>query len=273
MPHFKNRDKLDLYYARDDYTDPWAKRPTLILQHGNGRSSEFWYAWIPVLARRFNVIRPDMRGLGKSQAVHSLDDINVQACLDDLVELLTSLPDDGPVHYCGESMGGILGILLAARHPELVRSLSLISTPVFISDAMKDRYSLGMSSRIDAMRTLGIEQWVRKTTKSTRFPPDFDEDAFDWYVKEFSKSDPETLVRYSEIVNAANAFEWLNKVQCPTLALFPTRGPITDPTQEKLLTDNIPNISVAHLPTSYHMIHMIFPEVCARHVLDFCEQN
>jgi 3-oxoadipate enol-lactonase len=274
MPFLENSSGLRLHYAYDDFTDPWDTRPTLILQHGNGRSAAFWYAWVPVLARHFRIVRPDMRGIGQSQRVSNpAAEINIEHCLADLVLMIKTLADGAPVHVCGESMGGILGIVLAATHPELVRSLSLVSTPVFISDAMKERYSLGMGSRIEAMRTLGIEQWVRKTTQSARFPPDFDKKAFDWYVSEFSKADAETLVRYSEIVNEANALEWLNKVQCPALALFPTKGPITDSTQEQLLIDNIPNLTVAYLPTAYHMIHMIFPDQCAKLVLDFCESH
>lgn len=265
--------RFRLHYLEDDFTDPWDERPVILLQHGNGRSAEFWYAWVPTLARRFRVIRPDMRGVGQSSRVREpQSDLSVEHCLADLECLLAAL-GCGPVHFCGESMGGILGILLAATRPALVRSLSLVSTPVYISEAMKSRYALGLGSRIEAMRALGIEQWVRRTTQSTRFPPDFKKEAFDWYVSEFAKSDPETLVRYSEIVNGADASSWLGKVACPALALFPTNGPITDPAQERLIAQGIPGVEVSHLPTEYHMIHMIHPEECARRVLAFCERH
>ena len=34
---------------------------TILLLHGNAESSLAWYAWIPTLARRYRVLRPDMR--------------------------------------------------------------------------------------------------------------------------------------------------------------------------------------------------------------------
>jgi len=34
----------------DDFTDPWKPAETLWIQHGFGRSSRFWYHWVPPLA-------------------------------------------------------------------------------------------------------------------------------------------------------------------------------------------------------------------------------
>ena len=47
------------------------------------------------------------------------------------------------MHFCGELMGGILGSVLTALRPELIRTLTIVATPVFINDAMKNRYSVG----------------------------------------------------------------------------------------------------------------------------------
>ena len=66
MPNFKRSDTLNLHYAFDEFYDRWENRPFLLLQHGNGRSAAFWYLWVPHLAGRYRIIRPDMRGLGNS---------------------------------------------------------------------------------------------------------------------------------------------------------------------------------------------------------------
>ena len=58
MPILKRNNKPDLHYVIDDFTDPWRNAPYLILQHGNGRSSAFWYRWVPYLARFYKVVRP-----------------------------------------------------------------------------------------------------------------------------------------------------------------------------------------------------------------------
>ncbi|MDB5806425.1 MAG: alpha/beta-hydrolase [Betaproteobacteria bacterium] len=273
VPQLQRPDGASIAYHVDDFTDPWDKRPLLFLQHGNGRSAAFWYAWIPELARRFRIIRPDARGVGASSPIADpAKQIDIPTCVADLAALIRELNGGAPVHFCGESMGGILGMVLAAEHPELVSTLSLIATPVYISEAMKKRYSMGASSRLAAMREMGIEKWVRATSVNTRFPPQAT-GLIDWYVAEFSKGNPETLVRYSELVNSASAEQYLSKIQAPTLALFPTNGPITDPEQERLIGEKIANVTVEHLPTEYHMIHLICPEACAQKVGAFCEAH
>lgn len=47
MPYLTRDHAPSLYYEVDDYTDPWRNAPYLVLQHGYGRSSLFWYSWVP----------------------------------------------------------------------------------------------------------------------------------------------------------------------------------------------------------------------------------
>ena len=65
MPTLKLPD-CDLFYQLDDFTDPWTDAETVLMLHGNAESSLAWYAWVPVLARHLKVVRPDMRGYGRS---------------------------------------------------------------------------------------------------------------------------------------------------------------------------------------------------------------
>jgi len=56
----------EMHYEVDDFTDPWKSAETIWIQHGFGRSSRFWYHWVPPLARDYRVVRRDMRGHGQS---------------------------------------------------------------------------------------------------------------------------------------------------------------------------------------------------------------
>jgi 3-oxoadipate enol-lactonase len=270
MPFLERPGGIRLHYELDDFTDPWRAAPVLILQHGNGRSGRFWYRWVPYLSRFFRVVRPDMRGLGQSSKLADpARDLTLQALLDDLAALVGHL-GGGTVHFCGESMGGILGLVLAATHPELVRTLTLVATPVYISDAMKTRYALGHASRPEAMVAMGMRPWVEATTRMTRLPEDSDPALFKWYVDEFLTGDAELQVMLSKLVNAANVSEVLAKVQAPVLGLYPTSGQITSPEQEAMLREKLARFKMIHLPTEYHMVQLMFPATCARHVLEFC---
>src|SRR3989442_10302021 len=66
MPTFDASPDLRMHYLVDDFIDPWTTTETILLLHGNAESSLAWYAWVPLLARRFRGVRPDMRGYGAS---------------------------------------------------------------------------------------------------------------------------------------------------------------------------------------------------------------
>jgi 3-oxoadipate enol-lactonase len=270
MPMIQANDWTPLNYEVDDHTDPWERRPVLILLHGNGRNAQFWYQWVPYLSRDFRIVRPDMRGLGKSIfADGSAVDLSVESLIEDLVKVIGALGVD-KVHFCGESMGGILGLLLAAQHPSLIKTLTLVSTPVFIEEEMKERYALGYASRIEAMEKLGIRKWVSETTKITRLPADENPGLYEWYVNEFSKGDPDLQVRMSGIVNQANVTDILKDVKVPVLGLYPGEGQITSKSQERLLRNSLSDFSMRKLPTNYHMVQLLFPAVCCEQLRDFC---
>ncbi len=273
MPFLDRPGGLSIHYEIDDSTDPWSDAPTLILQHGNGRSGKFWYRWIPYLSRHFRIVRPDMRGLGKFRGNLDLDrDLTLDALVGDLMALLDELGADN-VHYCGESMGGILGLALAAQHPARVRTLTLVASPVFIEEGMKQRYALGHGSRTDAMEALGIREWVATTTRGTRIPEDEEPDLFEWYVDEFSKGDPVVQVAMSKLVNAANASDFLPMIRAPVLGLYPTSGQITSAAQERLLAEGLSDFELIHLPTPYHMVHLLYPKECTKALLQFCMRH
>lgn len=273
MPTLKRPGQPDLHYVVDDYTDPWRDAPTLLLQHGNGRASRFWYSWISYLSRHYKIVRPDARGLGQSGTNFDITSgVTVDALIDDLRALIEHL-GVAPVHYCGESMGGILGVALAAQHPELVRTLTLVATPVYISGKMKQNYALGHASRQEAVQAMGRAAWIRATNRSTRFPPDTDPAFLDWYEQEFAKSNADVQAAMTRLANQVNIVPYLERLKIPVLGLYPTAGPITDADQEQLLKDSLQSFELVHLPTQYHMVHHIFPEVCTQHLLRFLTRH
>ncbi len=270
MPTLTRPGHPALHYEIDDHTDPWSDAPVLILQHGNGRSARYWYRWVPYLSRYYRVVRPDLRGLGQSSANFDLErELSLDVLLADAMALLDHL-GARQVHFCGESMGGILGLALAATHPDRVKSLTLVATPVFISDTMKSRYAMGAGSRVDAMKQLGIRAWVDATTRQTRLPADTHPDLFRWYVDEFSAGNQDVQLAMSALVNGANATGFLEHVACPVLGLYPTEGQITSAEQEALLKARLKRFEIVHLPTGFHMIHLLHARECAERTLRFC---
>ena len=66
MPTLKIDSDLEMYYETDNFAEPWSSPDSMLLLHGCAESGIVWYDWMPHLARRYNVVRPDMRGFGRS---------------------------------------------------------------------------------------------------------------------------------------------------------------------------------------------------------------
>ena len=273
MPFLKRSGHPELHYALDDYTDPWRNAPYLILQHGFGRSGRFWYSWVPYLARFYKVVRPDVRGLGQSSANFDLArEFTLDVCIDDLMAIIDYLDADA-VHFCGESMGGIFGMVLAATHPARLRTLTLVSSPVYIEAATKQTYALGHKSESEAQQKLGMQAWVAATNRTTRFPPATDPELLAWYEQEFARNRPDVQMAMSKLLHGFSAEPFLSRIASPVLGLYPTAGSITSTDQEQMLTSGIRNLRMVHLPSSFHKVQMLFPATCANHLLHFAAQH
>ena len=269
MPIIKRDNKPEIFYQIDDFTDPWSNAPTIILQHGYGRNSDFWFQWVPYLSRFFKVVRPDLRGLGKSGRNFDFsNELTTENYVDDLRALIADL-GDVPVHYCGESIGGIVGIAFSGTYPNLIRSLSLISAPAFISDIARTGYACGYPSWPEAIKIMGIESWIADTNSSTRFPPDMPIEFTDWYTKGVSEAGMDLLVHMGQFALDADVTPFLEKIIAPVLCMYPTGGAIANDEQKKTFVKHVKNLRFVHLPTQYHMIHYIKPALCARQVLQF----
>ena len=55
-----------LYYEHVNCQPPWQPATPVLLHHGIALTSDFWYAWLPILAAAFPVVRFDWRGYGRS---------------------------------------------------------------------------------------------------------------------------------------------------------------------------------------------------------------
>ena len=259
----------DIHYDLDDFTDPWANAPVLILQHGYCRNARFWYQWVPYLSRFYKVVRPDMRGLGRSGRNFDLaTQLTAEECVADLRAIIADL-GDAPVHYCGESLGGTFGMVLAGLYPHLLRSLTVIAAPVFVNQGARRGYACGHASWPEAIRSMGVREWLTQTNRSTRFPPDMPQAFVDWYDAAVAVAGADMMVRIAEIALAADVTPWLSKISAPVLNLHPSGGMISNEEQRRILEKEVRNIRFVGLPTPFHMIHYIRPALCARQVLQF----
>lgn len=108
-------------------TGPGSSGETIAFSHGLLWGTELFAAQIEALRGRYRCVAWDHRGQGESAPDLDRQCIGIELVWQDAVALLEQLAL-GPVHFCGLSMGGFVGMRMAARRPDLVRSLMLLET-------------------------------------------------------------------------------------------------------------------------------------------------
>jgi pimeloyl-ACP methyl ester carboxylesterase len=100
----------------------------VVLLHGLGGSSDWWRRNFDALAARHAVSAVDLVGFGRNRLF--LRQSRLPLTFDDVAALLARwIENDGRrVHLVGNSMGGQIAIHLAARRPDLVRSVTLVNS-------------------------------------------------------------------------------------------------------------------------------------------------
>jgi 3-oxoadipate enol-lactonase len=129
-----------------------AAAPPLLLSNSLGTSMEMWEPQLAALAARFRVIRYDSRGHGQSTVTPG--PYTIEQVANDALGLLDALKV-ARTHFCGLSMGGMVGMWLGIHAPERIDRLVLANTAAKIGTAEL------WNARIDAVRKGGMASIAR----------------------------------------------------------------------------------------------------------------
>jgi len=117
--------KLSVNGAQLHYTISGEGPETVVFSHGLLMSSEMFRGQVELLGQDYRCICYDHRGQGKSEVTTGGYDMDTLA--EDAAALIEEL-GAAPCHFVGLSMGGFVGMRLAIRRPDLLRSLVLMDT-------------------------------------------------------------------------------------------------------------------------------------------------
>jgi len=123
MPFARSKD-CRIYYRLEGSPD----KPLLVLAHALGTDHGIWDLQMPAFLRYFQVLRPDLRGHGASDAPPG--DYTIAQLAEDILAAVTR----ERFSYCGISLGGMIGQWLASRHPEQIERLVIANTSPRVAD-------------------------------------------------------------------------------------------------------------------------------------------
>jgi pimeloyl-ACP methyl ester carboxylesterase len=139
---------------------PAAKRELVLFVHGMSGAATNWTDLMGELAPDFDCAAPDMPGSGFSPPPKTSAGYSVGAQAGTVIRLVETL-NRGPVHLVGNSMGGAVSVRVAARRPDLVKTLTLISPAM---PDLKVRLSV-LHFPVLALPVVGerlVRQWARR---------------------------------------------------------------------------------------------------------------
>ncbi len=274
--------------------DPPRERALYV--HGLGGASTNWTDLAALLAVRFDGHALDLPGFGMSAPTardYSMRR-HVEAVVD-VLEWIVARPGPGqgrPVHLLGNSLGGLVSVWVAARRPDLVATLTLISPamPVYrVPPAFDRAIALVLLPGVPALaekRIAGVspEQRVRGLLQMCfgdprRVPKErFDEaveelrqyDAQPWAGQALTRSLRGLMTSYLRL-GRANAWRMARSVRAPTLVVWGDRDKLVDPGLAERLVGVLPDARLQMQEGVGHLAMLEAPEPTARAVLALAE--
>ena len=222
--------------------------PTIVLSHALGCDLGMWDETAAQLAPGYTVLRYDHRGHGKSEIVAG--PCTIEDMADDAAALIAAQVD-GPVHFVGLSMGGMVAQQIAVRFPQLIKSIVVANSSSYYDEAARGMWS----ARIDTVLRQGMAA-IADGAMQRWFTPEFREDA------EGSKrvaalravleaNDPKAYAAACDAVSRIDFHSTNPLVACPTLVIGGSRDEATPPAMAEAISQVISGAELAYIDAAH----------------------
>lgn len=235
--------------------------PALLLSNSLSSDLSMWDDQVPFWSQRFKVVRYDQRGHGKSAAPpgpYTIADLGRDA-----VAVLDHL-GIARAHFCGLSMGGMVGMWLLTHAPERIDRAILSNTAAHMAPLAL------WNGRIALAREGGMEATVEPTVKR-------------WFPAAFHARAPATIDRMREMIRRTplpgyigcceairdmDQRESIRAIRRPTLVIIGANDPATTPEAGRAIQHAIPGAAMAVLDAA-HISNVEQPVAFTRAVDEF----
>ena len=239
--------------------------PTVMLSNSLGTTMQMWEPQMRALTQLFRVIRYDRRGHGKSNVPPG--PYSIARFGRDVIAILDDLNID-KVHWCGLSMGGMVGQWLGANAPERLGKIVLANTTCHYPDPTN------WHNRIKAVKEGGIA-----TVADTIIAG--------WLTADFREREPQIAERLKamlcatpvegylascEALSTLDLRELLPTIKSPTLVIAGRHDMSTPIAAGELIRSNIPGASLTILDAA-HLSNIEQPHAFTDAVVGFLTQR
>lgn len=220
------------------------ERPTLVLIHGAGGSSQTFLHQLRRFDRTMNIVAVELPGHGGTPGP-GRDTISGYAYW--LEETFSSFPIQS-FFLGGHSMGGAIALELALRSWSRIKGLILIATGAELPVSLKILEGLAR----DPEPTLAlINKWC--------FPPDTDPLLIQQSLELMRQTPIQVIYNDFQACNRFNRSENVPTIALPTLILVGERDVMTPPASSETLQKEILNSKLVLIPRAGHLVMLEKP--------------
>lgn len=254
MPTFQ-RGHTTIHYTDTGAPAGKPDAPVIFFGHGLLFSGWMFEPQIAALRSDYRCIAIDWRGQGSSPA--ALGGYDMDTLTIDVYELLRHL-DVSVVNFVGLSMGGFVGVRLAARHPEIVHSLALLNTSVGPEDPEKRKKYLLLTK---AYRLTGPRPLRKQVAPIMLGPDSQDAPWIDEWIDRLARADARGVARSVEAVAERDPCEAeAGRVIAPTLIIAGARDAAIPKEKSQAISELIPQAELHVVEDAGHSSSLEKPD-------------
>jgi pimeloyl-ACP methyl ester carboxylesterase len=236
-----------LWYKKTGFGQP-------VLQiHGSAFGHRNFARMTPLMAENFQVIDFDLPGYGESTG--SLREGGMEGIAEIVFEFIAALGYE-KIHLHGTSFGAMIGVNLAARHPEVIDRI--------VFSCFLARYDLAARMMRKTWKRAARDSGMRAVTDLTSvagfargyYERDEAEAQFEEMYEAFDATDPEAFIKGTETIEKTDLSPLLPSITMPTLLLAGRE-------------DNMTPFNPAPSGVGFSKIKNLIPN-CEMKVLDDC---
>jgi pimeloyl-ACP methyl ester carboxylesterase len=235
-----------MFYRQDWLGAPWLDGEPVLFLHGNLEASEVWYGWVPRMAQRCRLYRPDLPGFGRSKVP-----ANFEWSLANYTKTAAEFLDAVGVasaHIIGAKTGGAIAMQFAATYPQRTRTLVVASGPFGPTDPQTENNS----------------QQVRLGSAATK-------DEMAYFDKLRDATSPETRRGIRGMLSTINLDSLLPKITARTLIITSDRSALQSVETVLRYQPKIPNSRLLVLTSDAYHVAVANADECVTNVLAFIQ--
>jgi pimeloyl-ACP methyl ester carboxylesterase len=243
------------------YKESGSGPESIVFSHGLLMDHSMFEAQRAAFEGRYRVIAYDHRGQGQSRDPGAGNHKDMETLTTDAASLIQAL-DAAPCHFAGLSMGGFVGMRLAARRPALIRTLTLMNTG---PDREPWPGRLRYSMLANLVRIVGVKPFTGTAMKAlfgetTRRSPAQRPMLEQWRKK--LREHPRDIADALTGVMARRAVtpDELRSITCPTLIIAGEEDTAQPPFRSERLASFIAGARLVRVPAAGHSSSLEAPD-------------